>query len=89
MARKAKLEREKRLHATVNKYAALRKQLKENGDYEALSKLPRDASPTRLHNRDKEDGRPHAYLRKFGLSRINFRNLAHKGQIPGVRKASW
>lgn len=89
MARKAKIEREKRLHKTVAKYAALRKQLKENGDYAALSKLPRDASPTRLHSRDKIDGRPHAYLRKFGMSRINFRNLAHKGQIPGVRKASW
>lgn len=89
MARKAKIEREKRLNATVAKYATLRKEYKENGDYEALSKLPRDASPTRLHSRDKIDGRPHAYLRKFGMSRINFRNLAHAGQIPGVRKASW
>ncbi|WP_125772049.1 30S ribosomal protein S14 [Companilactobacillus furfuricola] len=89
MARKAKIEREKRLQQTVAKYASLRQKLKDEGDYEALSKLPRDASPTRLHSRDKIDGRPHAYLRKFGMSRINFRNLAHQGQIPGVRKASW
>ncbi|WP_125711167.1 30S ribosomal protein S14 [Companilactobacillus zhongbaensis] len=89
MARKAKIEREKRLQQTVAKYASLRQKLKDEGDYEALSKLPRDASPVRLHSRDKIDGRPHAYLRKFGMSRINFRNLAHQGQIPGVRKASW
>lgn len=89
MARKAKIEREKRLQHTVAKYASLRQKLKDEGNYEALSKLPRDASPTRLHSRDKIDGRPHAYLRKFGMSRINFRNLAHQGQIPGVRKASW
>ncbi|KRL66338.1 30S ribosomal protein S14 [Companilactobacillus versmoldensis] len=89
MARKAKIEREKRLHRTVARYATLRQELKDKGDYQALSQLPRDASPTRLHSRDKIDGRPHAYLRKFGMSRINFRNLAHQGQIPGVRKASW
>ena len=89
MARKAKIERDKRLNATVAKYATLRKEMKENGDYAGLSKLPRDASPTRLHNRDHIDGRSHAYLRKFGMSRINFRNLAHEGKIPGVRKASW
>lgn len=89
MARKAKIEREKRLQQTVAKYASLRQKLKDEGDYEALSKLPRDASPVRLYSRDKIDGRPHAYLRKFGMSRINFRNLAHQGQIPGVRKASW
>ena len=55
----------------------------------ALSRLPRDASPTRIHNRCSLTGRPHGYLRKFGVSRIVFRELAHKGQIPGVRKASW
>lgn len=89
MAKKAKVEKLKRQQRTVEKYASLRKELKEKGDYEALSKLPRDASPTRLHNRDKIDGRPHGYMRKFGISRINFRQLAHEGKIPGVKKASW
>ena len=65
------------------------KALKEAGDYEALSKLPRDASPTRLHNRCKLTGRPHGYLRKFGVCRNQFRELAYRGEIPGVRKASW
>ncbi|MFD1472303.1 30S ribosomal protein S14 [Companilactobacillus mishanensis] len=89
MARKAKIEREKRLQNTVARYAELRHQLKADGDFDALSKLPRDSSPTRLHSRDKIDGRPHAYMRKFGMSRLNFRQLAHAGEIPGVRKASW
>ena len=89
MARKAKIEREKRLQETVDHYAKLRKELKEKHDYEGLSKLPRDASPVRLHSRDKIDGRPHAYLRRFGMSRLNFRKLAHEGKIPGIRKASW
>ena len=65
------------------------KEMKAKGDYIGLSKLPRNSSAVRLHNRDRYDGRPHAYMRKFGMSRINFRNLAHKGEIPGVRKASW
>lgn len=89
MAKKAKIEKLKRQQRTVEKYASLRKELKEKGDYKALSKLPRDASPIRLHNRDKIDGRPHGYMRKFGMSRINFRQLAHEGKIPGVKKASW
>lgn len=89
MARKAKIEREKRLQETVQRYAKLRYEMKANHDYEGLSKLPRDASPVRLHSRDSLDGRPHAYLRKFGMSRLNFRKLAHAGQIPGVKKASW
>lgn len=89
MARKAKIEREKRLQKTVAHYAGIRRKLKEEHNYEALSELPRDASPTRLHSRDELDGRPHAYLRKFGMSRLNFRRLAHEGKIPGVRKASW
>ncbi|GAK47545.1 30S ribosomal protein S14 [Secundilactobacillus oryzae JCM 18671] len=71
------------------KYADLRAELKRNHDYVGLSKLPRDASPTRMHNRDELDGRPHAYMRKFKLSRLNFRKYAHAGQIPGVKKASW
>jgi small subunit ribosomal protein S14 len=89
MAKKAKIEKLKRQQRTVEKYAQLRKELKEKGDYEALAKLPRDASPTRLKNRDLIDGRPRAYMRKFGMSRINFRKLAHEGKIPGVKKASW
>ncbi|KRN99893.1 30S ribosomal protein S14 [Companilactobacillus kimchiensis] len=89
MARKAKIEREKRLQRTVDRYAKLRNHLKAEHNYEALSKLPRDASPVRLHSRDELDGRPHAFLRKFGMSRLNFRKLAHEGKIPGVKKASW
>ncbi|MFH5810124.1 30S ribosomal protein S14 [Companilactobacillus sp. FL22-1] len=89
MARKAKIEREKRLQETVARYASIRQELKAKHDYKGLSELPRDASPVRLHSRDWSDGRPHAYLRKFGMSRLNFRKLAHEGKIPGVRKASW
>ncbi|WP_026702777.1 30S ribosomal protein S14 [Salibacterium aidingense] len=89
MAKKSKIAREKQRQKTVEKYAALRKELKEKGDYEALKKLPRDASPTRLHNRCKVTGRPKGYMRKFGMSRIAFRELAHKGQLPGVKKSSW
>ncbi|MFH5183539.1 30S ribosomal protein S14 [Paenibacillus sp. TAB 01] len=89
MAKKSKVVREKKRQAVVARYAEIRKQLKENKDYAALSKLPRDASPTRLHHRCKVSGRPHGYLRKFKVSRIVFRELAYKGQIPGVKKASW
>ncbi|WP_225744714.1 30S ribosomal protein S14 [Marinilactibacillus sp. Marseille-P9653] len=89
MAKKSKIEKLKKQQRTVEKYAELRKELKEKGDYEALAQLPRDASPTRLQNRDRLDGRPHGYMRQFGLSRINFRKYAHEGKIPGVKKASW
>ncbi|MDO4903847.1 MAG: 30S ribosomal protein S14 [Limosilactobacillus sp.] len=89
MAKKSKIAKLHHQQALVAKYAAKRRELKEKGDYIGLSKLPRNSAPVRLHNRDQYDGRPHAYMRKFGMSRINFRNLAHKGQIPGVRKASW
>jgi small subunit ribosomal protein S14 len=89
MAKKSKIAKLERQQKTVAKYAAIRKELKEKGDYEALAKLPRDASPTRLQNRDRIDGRPRGYMRKFGMSRINFRKLAHEGKIPGVKKASW
>lgn len=89
MARKAKIEREKRLQRTVERYAVLRRELKAAGNYEELSKLPRDSSATRLHSRDLIDGRPRGYMGKFKMSRLNFRKLAHAGQIPGVKKASW
>lgn len=89
MAKKSKIAKAKRIEATVERYAERRAELKAAGNYAALALLPRDASPTRMHHRDHLDGRPHAYMRQFGLSRLNFRELAHKGQIPGVRKASW
>ncbi|KQY80731.1 30S ribosomal protein S14 [Paenibacillus sp. Root52] len=89
MAKKSKVVREKKRQAMVARYAELRRELKEKGDYEALQKLPRNASPTRLKNRCEVTGRPRGYLRKFKVSRIVFRELAHKGQIPGVTKSSW
>lgn len=89
MAKKSKIAKLAHQRAMVERYAKKRQQLKAAGDYVALSKLPRNSSPVRLHNRDRYDGRPHAYMRKFGMSRLTFRCLAHKGQLPGVRKASW
>ena len=89
MAKKSMIEREKKRQRIVAKYAAKRAELKAKGDYEGLSKLPANASPTRLHNRFNITGRPHGYIRKFGICRITFRELAYKGQIPGVKKASW
>lgn len=89
MAKKSKIARNKKQRELVERYAQIRKELKAQGDYIALSKLPRDSSPVRIKNRDSLDGRPHAYMRKFGMSRLNFRQLAHAGQIPGVKKASW
>jgi small subunit ribosomal protein S8 len=73
----------------LRKYASKRKALKEAGDYQALQKLPRDASPVRMHNRCKLTGRPKGYIRQFGISRVTFREMANKGLIPGVTKASW
>ncbi|UDF16263.1 30S ribosomal protein S14 [Bacillus pumilus] len=89
MAKKSKIAKEKKRQQLVLKYAELRKELKEQGDYEALRKLPRDSSPTRLKNRCELTSRPRGYLRKFKMSRIAFRELAYKGQIPGVKKSSW
>ncbi|MBZ5751109.1 30S ribosomal protein S14 [Metabacillus rhizolycopersici] len=89
MAKKSKVVKELKRQKMVEKYAALRMELKEKGDYEALRKLPRDSSPTRLNSRCQVTGRPRGYLRKFKMSRIAFREYAHKGQIPGVKKASW
>ena len=87
MAKKSKIARYNRQLKLIEQYADLRRELKAKGDYEALRKLPRDSNPNRLKNRDRIDGRPHAYMRKFGVSRINFRDLAHKGQLPGVKKS--
>ncbi|WP_085507043.1 30S ribosomal protein S14 [Thalassobacillus devorans] len=89
MAKKSKIAKEKKRQEMVTKYAELRRELKEKGDYEALRKLPRDSSPTRLTGRCGVTGRPRGYMRKFNMSRIAFREYAHKGQVPGVKKASW
>lgn len=89
MAKKSKIAKEKKIEAMVEKYAAKRAELKAKGDYIGLAALPKNSSPVRVHRRDQIDGRPHAYMREFKMSRLNFRQLAHKGQIPGVKKASW
>jgi len=89
MARKALVERNKKRIKTAEKFAAKRAALKAAGDYEALQKLPRNASPVRIKNRCALTGRSKGYLRTFGLSRIQFREMANEGLIPGVRKSSW
>ena len=89
MAKTAWLERNKRKQKTVEKYAALRAELIAKKDYASLTQLPRDASPTRLVNRCRITGRRRAFLRRFQISRITFRELASSGLIPGVTKASW
>lgn len=89
MAREAVKARERKREKLVARYAAKRKALKEAGDYEGLDKLPRNSSRVRLHNRCKLTGRPKGYMRKFGISRVTFREMASEGKIPGVTKASW
>jgi small subunit ribosomal protein S14 len=89
MAKMAWVERNKRKAETVKKYAAIRAELKAKRDYAGLAKLPRDASPIRVVNRCSMSGRRHAHLRKFGVSRLTFREAALNGLIPGVVKASW
>ena len=89
MAKKSKVVKEMKRQAMVEQYKTLRAEMKTNGDYEGLRILPIDSSPTRLTNRCQLTGRPRGVIRDFGLSRIKFRELAHKGQIPGVKKASW
>ncbi|MCX6251283.1 MAG: 30S ribosomal protein S14 [Bacteroidetes bacterium] len=89
MAKESIKAREVKRQRMVAQYAEKRKALKASGDYTALQKLPKNASPVRLHNRCKLTGRPKGYMRIFGVSRINFREMAVKGLIPGVRKASW
>ncbi|QQK77045.1 30S ribosomal protein S14 [Salicibibacter cibarius] len=88
MAKKSKIVKEQKREQLVAQYAELRRKLKEEGDYKALRKLPRDSSPTRLTSRCQITGRPRGVLRKYKMSRIAFREYAHKGQIPGVKKAS-
>ena len=89
MAKTCWLEREKRKAATVAKYAALRAELKAKGDYIGLSQLPRNASPVRMSRRCMATGRKRAYISRFRLSRIAFREMASNGLIPGVTKSSW
>ena len=89
MAKLSKIVKNEKRREVVERYREIREELKRKGDYKALSKLPRNASPTRIRNRDSLDGRPRGYMRKFGLSRLTFRELAHKGELPGVKKASW
>jgi len=89
MAKLSIRAREAKREKLVAQYAEKRKRLKEAGDYEALDKLPKNASPVRLHNRCKLTGRPKGYMRKFGLCRNMFRLMASDGKIPGVTKSSW
>ncbi|KOG91799.1 30S ribosomal protein S14 [Streptomyces varsoviensis] len=101
MAKKSKIAKHERRRATVARYAARRALLKaiardpRSSEEERLaarrelSRQPRDASATRVRNRDSVDGRPRGYLRAFGLSRVNLREQAHAGHLPGVRKSSW
>lgn len=101
MAKTSKRVRDEQRRATVARYAERRAELKEtlrspastaeqrDEAAGALRRLPRDASPVRLRNRDAVDGRPRGYLHAFGLSRLRFREMAHRGELPGVRKSSW
>lgn len=89
MAKKSIIAREKKRQRMVAKYAALRKQLKEEGKWEELDKLPKNSSSVRLHNRCRLTGRPKGYMRRFGINRVTFREMALAGKIPGVTKASW
>lgn len=89
MAKESMKARERKRQALVDKFEEKRAALKAAGDYEALQKLPKNASPVRLHNRCKLTGRPRGYMRQFGISRVTFREMANNGLIPGVKKASW
>lgn len=89
MARKSLIAREAKRKQLVEKYAKIRKELKEKGDYEALQELPKNSNPIRLHNRCLMTGRARAYYRKFGVSRLVFREMALRGEIPGIKKSSW
>ncbi len=89
MAKKSMIARDLKRQKMIQKFAAKRAELKEMGDLEGLQKLPRNSSPTRWKNRDALDGRPRGFMRKFGLGRINLREKAVKGEIPGITKSSW
>jgi len=89
MAKKSAIARDEKRKALITKYAAKRAELKAMGDLEGLAKLPLNSSPTRWKNRDVLHGRPRGFMRRFGLNRINFREKASKGEIPGITKSSW
>jgi len=89
MARKSLIAREEKREKLVEKYAKLRKELKEKGDYEGLQKLPKNSSKVRLHNRCMFTGRARSFYRKFGVSRLVLREMALRGEIPGLKKSSW
>ena len=89
MARKAVIAREAKREKLVAKYAELRKQLKKEGRWDELDKLPRNSNPIRMHNRCRLTGRPKGYMRQFGICRVKFREMANQGKIPGVTKSSW
>lgn len=89
MAREAVKARERKREKLVARFASKRKALKEAEDWVGLDKLPKNSSAVRLHNRCKLTGRPKGYMRKFGISRVTFREMALSGKIPGVTKASW
>ena len=89
MAKKSIIARDKKRAKLVAKYAELRKQLKAEGRWDELDKLPKNSCPVRLHNRCQLTGRPKGYMRKFGINRVTFREMALAGKIPGITKASW
>lgn len=89
MSKESIKARQRKRERMVARYAEKRKALKEAGDYAALDKLPKNASPVRLRNRCKLTGRPRGYIRLFGISRLMFRDMANFGKVPGVKKASW
>ncbi|HEX2868401.1 MAG TPA: 30S ribosomal protein S14 [Ignavibacteriales bacterium] len=89
MARKSLLAREAKRKKIVEKYKKIRQELKESGNYDALQELPKNANPIRLHNRCLMTGRARSVYRKFGVSRLVFREMALRGEIPGIKKSSW
>ena len=89
MARKSLIARDEKRRRLYEKYKKKREELKANGDYEALQKLPKNSSMVRLKNRCMFTGRSRSYYRKFGVSRLVFREMALRGEIPGVKKSSW
>jgi len=89
MAKKSVIARQKKREKLVARYAELREQLKKEGNWEELDKLPRNSNPIRLKNRCQLTGRPKGYMRKFGICRVAFRKMALEGKIPGITKASW
>jgi len=89
MAKESMKAREIKRAKLIEKFAAKRAELKKQGDFIGLQKLPKNSNPIRLHNRCKLTGRPKGYIRQFGISRICFREMAASGLIPGVKKASW